>query len=189
MKKNIKTYLLGLLYFTVIAGCTSDFEEINENTDLPSQTPPSAILKSVIFDPINPSINMQIKFIGQVMQYLVFTNESAYDRYQFSSDTGVTDAYWTATYKALRDAKTLESIADGDKGYLAAVKILTAYNYAVLSDMWINVPATQAGNPSEFGNPVYDNQQDILVLVLNNLKEANEILADSGVSIVSSPPD
>lgn len=177
MKKN-KTYVLYLLLIIGLIGCTSDFEEINTDTDSPSETPPSAILKSVIFEPINPSINMQFKLAGQVMQYLVYTNESSFDRYQFSSGSGVTDAYWDATYKSIRDARTLEAIADGDNGYLAAVKILTAYNYAMLTDLWIDVPATEAGFPSEYANPKYDNQLDIYTLILNNLKEANTLLTN-----------
>ena len=179
MKKNIKKQVLGFLLLIGLIGCTKDFEEINQSTDLPAETPPSALLKSVIFDPINPSLNLQLKFTGQVMQYLVFSNASSFDRYQFSSDTGVTDAYWAAAYKAIRDARTLESIADGDSGYLAAVKILTAYNYAMLSDLWIDVPAVESGYPSENTSPKYDNQQEIFTLILNNLKEANEMLANS----------
>ncbi len=182
MKNNNKIYVITLLMLLALVRCTSDFEEINKNNNLPSDTPPSAILKSVIFDPINPNINMQFKFIGQVMQYMVYTNESSFDRYQFSSDTPVMDAFWAATYKALRDARTLVEKAGNDAGYLAAAKILNAYYYATLTEIWIDVPTTEAGNAENNITPIYNAQKDIFPLILTNLEEANTLLANASTA-------
>lgn len=180
MKNYIKILFILPVFLLGAVGCTDDFAEINLNPNLPTDVGPNNLLSSIIFDPINPNINMQIKFIGQVMQYLVFTNENAFDVYNFAGDAAVTDAVWAANYSALRDSRDMVSRANGDVGYLAAANIMDAYHLAILTDMWRDVPNTNAGLGLEEINPSYDSQDAVFADILNRLAEADGLLAGSG---------
>lgn len=179
--KYIKNLFLAFIILG-FASCTDDFAEINENPNLPTDVGPSNLLSSIIFDPINPNLWMQIKFSSQVMQYFVWTNENAFDVYNFSGDAAVMDAVWSANYAALRNSIDMVSRADGDNGYLAAAKILDAYHLAVLTDIWRNVPNAQGGLGLTNVQPSYDSQDEIFADILSKLEEANTMLAQGGTA-------
>ena len=82
--KNIRIYTFFML-MVLTFGCTNEFEQINKNTNLPTDTNVGSLLPSVIFEPINPHMLLQTWLTDQVMQYVVRRNDNQLDAYDFAT--------------------------------------------------------------------------------------------------------
>ncbi len=177
--KQINKYIL-LLIVLFMGACTEDFEEINIDPNAPTEANSGSLLPSAIFGPADPHLNVQMYLTNQVMQYKVYRNENELDAYDFTSGGGTFSAFWTAAYKAMLDNN--ESIAyaqaNGLNAYEGASKILNAFYMAALTEMWIDVPFTDAAKGLGNVQPSYDSQSSIYQEVLSLLEEANTLLAN-----------
>lgn len=162
-----------------MSACTDDFEQININPNSPSEATSGNLLPSIIFGPANPHLNVQLYLTNQIMQYKVYRNQNKLDAYDFAAGSGDFSAFWSATYKAINDNNLSIAYAEanGLDAYIGAGKILNAFYYASLTEMWIDIPFSQAGRGLENVQPSYDKQADIYPQVLKLLEEANQTLA------------
>lgn len=174
---NIKLILLSLI---VLTACTENFEEINVDENSPTEADSGTLLPSSIFEPLNPHLNVQLKLTDQIMQYTVYRNQNELDAYDFASGSEIFSSFWNAAYKGIRDSN--ESIAYGEANgldaYVGAGKILNAFYLASLTELFIDVPYSEAANGLNNIQPAYDQQQTIYPEVLNLLEEANTVLAN-----------
>ncbi len=88
---------------------------------------------------------------------------------------------WDGIYSRLSYNKSLLDMIDYFKQpeYLPFARILRAFNFSYASDLYGDIPYSQAlgaksGNNSK---PAYDRQQDIYVDLVKELREANDQLA------------
>lgn len=175
--KKLNLYITLLIVF-IIGSCTSDFEEINIDPNAPTEANSGNLLPSAIFGPTNPHLNVQLFLTNQIMQYKVYRNENELDAYDFANGANTFSDFWSAAYKAIRDNNESIAYAQANdlKAYEGAAKILTAFYMATLTEMWINVPFTQAGMGLDNVQPTYDSQATIYPEVLALLNEANDLL-------------
>lgn len=178
--KYFKIYIALIAVF-VISSCTTGFEEINTNTNAPTDNNPATLLPSVIFEPISPHMTLQTWLSDQIMHYYVRRNDNQIDAYDFATGQGLYDNYWRTTYAAIWNINDMVSAAEteGLDAYVAAGKIFKAFYTATLTELWIDVPASKAGLGTGNTTPTYDKQQAIYTEVLADLKEANTLLAGS----------
>ena len=176
--KNFKLYITFVVVL-LMGACTDDFEEINIDPNSPSEATSGNLLPSVIFGPANPHLNVQLYLTNQIMQYKVYRNENKLDAYDFTAGSSDFSAFWTATYKAMNDNNLSIAYAEanGLDAYIGAGKILNAFYLASLTEMWIDVPFSQAARGLENVQPAYDKQADLYPQVLKLLEEANQTLA------------
>lgn len=170
--KNIYIYIfLGLL----LGACTKGFEEANIDPNSPTEANSGTLLPSSIFGVANPNLDIQLYLTNQILQYKVYRNENELDAYDFVSGSGSFSSFWSASYKAIRDNN--ESIAyaeaNGLNAYVGAGKVLNAFYLASLTELWIDVPFSEASKGLDNVQPAYDRQQDLYPQVLTLLKEAN----------------
>ena len=172
---------LMMVVFLFLASCTKDFEKINTNTNSPTSNNPATLLPSVIFEPLNDHITLQTWLTDQIMQYYIRRNDNQLDAYDFASGGAFFDAVWRKNYSAISNANDMIAGAKerGLPAYEAAGRTLRAYLLAMNTELWIDVPASEAGMGLANTNPKYDKQKDIYMFVLNELKEANTIFAAS----------
>lgn len=176
MKKiNIIIASLALLIATA---CTNDFEEINTNNNVPTENNPATLLPSIIFEPINPHMTLQTWFSDQIMHYYVRRNDNQIDGYDFVTGKDFYEDVWRTNYAAIWNANDMISAAEeeGLNAYVAAGKIMKAYYLAINTELWIDVPASQAGLGGDQISPAYDSQESIYTFVLSELEEANRLL-------------
>lgn len=94
---------------------------------------------------------------------------------------------WNTLYSNVKNAKIVIAkcskggIEEGNDITLAVAKILLAYNMAVLTDLFGDVPYVQAGeinsnNTPKYLQPKIDTQKDIYTAVMNHLDEAIVLL-------------
>ena len=176
--KTVKI-LIPLLILVLLAGCTEDFEMINNNENAPTENNPATLLPSAIFEPINSHMTLQTWLTDQIMHYYVRRNDNQIDAYDFATGQGLFDGLWRQNYSAIWNINDMISAAEaqGLDAYAAAGKILKAYYLATNSELWIDVPASQAGLGLENSTPSYDAQQAVYTTVLQLLEDANTELS------------
>ena len=178
MKNTYKIKLIILSSF-LFGSCTESFEEINIDKNSPTEANSGTLLPSAIFGPLNPHLDVQMDLTNQIMQYKVYRNNNNLDAYDFATGERLFGKFWAAAYKAMKDSN--ESIAYGQanglNAYVGAGKTLNAFYLASLTELWIDVPYSQASIGLGNVQPAYDKQQDIYKQVLNLLEEANTAFA------------
>ncbi len=188
MKKLTFKYLIPGLILLFVGSCTKDFEEYNTNPNLPglSQAPPDMLLTNAI-----ESLTDRVHeiFVGHEMgscwvQHMAKVQYTDEDRYLFRM--GVVNTTWASLYAASGyDVFTILKIAEANSmpNYKGVGLVLDAYITSLLTDLFGNVPYTQAWKGAvEDGaiiKPVYDLQEDIYLALIANLEEANTLLTDA----------
>ncbi|MEP1779794.1 SusD/RagB family nutrient-binding outer membrane lipoprotein [Reichenbachiella sp.] len=175
-----KIYMLVLICsITLCLGaCTSEFDEINTNNNVPTENNPATLLPSVIFEPINAHMTLQTWLTDQIMHYYVRRNDNQLDAYDFATGEAFFNEIWQKNYAAIWNANDMMAGADAEglSAYVAAGKIMKSYYLATNAELWINAPASAAGLGGENIAPSYDSQQVIYASVLQELEEANTLL-------------
>ena len=117
-------------------------------------------------------------FTFDIMQVsLDFPNEgNSLSRYYITENTGA--GFWNNSYKWLKQVSDMRKAAerDNDPNYLAISMVLNAWIYSNLSDVYGDVPFSQASALDEgVSQPKFDKQKDIYVKLLDDLKAANSL--------------
>ncbi|MDW7692286.1 SusD/RagB family nutrient-binding outer membrane lipoprotein [Flammeovirgaceae bacterium SG7u.111] len=181
----MKKYIVFISLFTLMLFSTScdEFKAGIDNIDPDVATAdavansPELILTGVLRDPVTEMVSSAWSEGNLMAQYgarIVFTS---FDQFEWGSQSGA----WTNLYTSIRNAKNLEAVAveSGNTSYEAVSLIMQAWMFQILTDMWGDVPMTEAikGKEKNFA-PVYDTQEVIYDDILAMLLKANDLLAD-----------
>lgn len=111
-----------------------------------------------------------------------------YSLYAYSE--GYSSAYWgiySGDRGALRDVTTVMDLWKDQEGYeidYNMARIVRVYGMHRMTDLYGDIPYSQAGRPNEYSYPVYDAQKDIYMDMLKELDEAQANLKAGGVAKV-----
>jgi len=184
MKKYIEL-IASLLLILVSLGCTKDFEQINENPNSPEEIAPQFLLTNVITVAANQHTYHQGFRLGNYLaQFSASVEFERIDRYEMGSNSD----YWNTLYSLQTDIKSMKEVAGSNEAYRAVGDIMSSYLYSQLTDLWGDIPYTQAILARE-GNftPSYDSQEDVYLHpetgILAVLQNAAETLAETNTSI------
>lgn len=180
--KNKITYILAvLLSFSVLTSC-ENYLDINEDPNNPlvvpvSQLLPAAQLSMTRGVDMNTGLSLFASlYTHQVVQRGIAANDYAFDGQSF----GVASP-WTNIYvNALTNIRDMIRFAeeDGNTRYAGVAKLMKAYTFAVLVDIYGDVPYFEANQGSLQTNPVYDDDAAIYDDVLLLIDEAIADLSD-----------
>lgn len=179
MKKNIlsiiKISIIASLTFGMVA-CTDGFGSMNTDPNYPTNVTPELLL--------NPLLRTLIR--GQfdygdgpgLAHHIARTNYNEVEQYYFSSKSGD----WSGYYTQLNNIEEMARISDLKSlpSSKAIAYILKAFVAAQLTDMWRDVPYTEATKGAENTTPKYDSQETIYTGeggIIDLLKQADEILS------------
>jgi hypothetical protein len=136
----------------------------------------------VIRETVNQTMSENWSIGNIVVQHtakIQFVND---DRYGW----GVRDGIWNTFYSSLRDVNNILIISreNNQKNYEAIGLILKSWMFAMLTDLYGNVPYSEALLAKE-GNyfPVYDSQEDIYNGILADLETAAEIIGTTNETV------
>lgn len=109
----------------------------------------------------------------------------------YNYSTADNNGLWSSTYSNLNSYQTIINKSDGTgpyKNYFAIAKIMKAFSYLRLIDVYNDVPYTDALKGVENLAPKYDKAQDIYVALFGELNEAIAALAlpNSATSTIST---
>lgn len=188
----MKRFKITLFFFAtllLIVGCDKDFEEINQDPNNPTAVPAHLLLINPIFRAQN---QLYSTFVGadmgscwsQQMAKVQYNDEA---RYQ--PRPGVIDGIWTTFYATvISDAKAMYDLAEaeGNNNLMAVALTLQAYGYHVLTDMYGNIPFSEALKTDEgILLPKYDSQADVYTGILAMLTTANGLYGDGEIDATS----
>ncbi|HEX7494786.1 MAG TPA: SusD/RagB family nutrient-binding outer membrane lipoprotein [Bacteroidales bacterium] len=197
--EKYKKLLLALVI--LLAGCTKNFLDINTDPNNPSKATLGLLLTHVeksIADGLN--VNFGLSNITSVYMMQTTTRENP-DQYGITGGSAYTSAPWNFFYTGpLQDLELMisQASADGNVTYSGIAKILKAYTFSQMVDIWGDIPFSEANKLSSTANnayPKWDKSSDIYTQIfallddgladLTNTTAANKV-TPSGEDIIYS---
>jgi len=174
MKKNIlqiKFIIIGVLLLG-FASC-EEFLNVNDNPNEATKPSTSGLLANAIYQTFD--INTTVADITSLyVQHLAGPSPSNTDK-QFAV---YLDATWFSVYKLLADLQVLEELAQEQEEpfYEGVAKILTAANLGLATDLWGDIPYSEALQGALNTQPKFDTQQQLYGSIQTLLNEAITVL-------------
>jgi hypothetical protein len=181
---KIKIYLKILMltvFMTVAAGCEKHFLDINIDPNNPSKVPlrqlltQSQITVANSFGIGNPGLSTPASIlVHQTVQ------RGSVDAYFVSGDDFQIQTAWQNLYSAaLEDLRGIidQGTNDNQLHYVGIAKILTAYTYSIMVDLWGDIPFSEALQGDKFLNPKYDDDASIYPALIAMLDDGMANLA------------
>lgn len=192
MKYLIKAQklILGLfLAVGLLSSCTKDFEEMNKNPNSPVDVPAINVFTNATFTAVDRQFGgwIQHTYLGPWSQQWTKVQYIDEDKYLPRDMSGDFNGPYTAELKNLTIVIT-KATATGDNRLLAAAKIMRAWIFMHLTDMFGDIPyseALQGFSADGISKPVYDSQASIYAALLVELEEANVLLTGTTLNFGS----
>jgi len=184
MKKiSKKIYVLFLVI--IFAGCTDEFEEINTNPNAPESVDAQFLLTNVLtVSSADNTFQQGFRLANYLTQFAASVEFERIDRYEMGSNS----TYWNTIFRLLSDIRSMQELESTNEAYFAVGEIMRSYLFSQLTDMWGDVPYTEAVGALD-GNfsPAYDPQEfiytDPQTGIIATLERAAEILSTTNSSI------
>jgi hypothetical protein len=190
MKSIIYKSFVLLLLIGAISAC-DDFGDMNIDPNEPSDVPAEGLVTNAMFGSAYVYWNRTANFEMGMLFVQHFAQAEYTEEQRFDFDASDFDALWGIMYAGgyagnsigqgvladLRDAKRL---IEADESLSAAVKankvavldIMEAFQFQVATDIWGDIPYSQALNPDEFIQPEYDAQSSIYEGLISKVSAA-----------------
>lgn len=169
-----------VLAFTSLLSCKKNLDinrDPNNFTDVPAkQILPSAQVQFAYT--LGGDIS---RITGAFVQHYAGHRGQPLEYNQFDVTPASSDGLWSSLYSVvLRDLKAVidKSEAEGDNMYMGVSQILTAHAFSVLTDLYGDIPFTQALQDERNITPGYDRQETIYPALIS--------LIETGIANVKS---
>ncbi|WP_224997621.1 SusD/RagB family nutrient-binding outer membrane lipoprotein [Cesiribacter sp. SM1] len=163
--------------FLLLALATSscdDFFDVNESPNSLTEVPPATLLPPIISTLGYYAYGNFSLYTGSIMQYYAGHRGQPLQYAQLDFRASDTDNSWSAIYSGvLEDAAALQQQATVTEqpAYVGIAQILKANSYLLLTDIYGDIPFSQANNIDEFITTEYDAQEAVyngIIEMLNN---------------------
>ncbi len=176
--------------------CSEDFFDINEDPNNPTTAALSQLLTNsqvAIAGATGLSTTGLSSHLSVFMHQTVRRGDP--DRYGTLGNSFMINAAWQQFYDiALQDLNVLiESAVNVEEGmlpnleYAGIAKLLKAYAYSVMVDVWGDIPFSQAHNLAEFQAPAFDDDAEIYPQLLTMIDEGLSDIANSSPNEALKP--
>src|SRR5688500_3008416 len=147
MMKHTKLFAAcALVLCSVAISCTKDFKEINTDPNRIDQISPGTLLNPLIYDVATFNMDRADVVTFELMQVkITFPDPSGgVHRYEITEGTG--SSTWSNYYRAAKNVKEMyeASVKAQDPNYQAIALTLNAWIYSNLTDVFGDVPFTEA---------------------------------------------
>ncbi|TKG96394.1 RagB/SusD family nutrient uptake outer membrane protein [Puteibacter caeruleilacunae] len=182
MKRNILN--IGIAFLVLfVSSCSEDLmDDINQNKNNPTNVASSLIITDVMTGTAFSVVGTDLAFYSSCyIEHNVGIYNQMYNAEIRTSGPTSSTTYnnsWNAIYSNLLNLKTIiEKCSEGgsEEGNvhtLGIAQILTAYNLAVLTDIFGDVPWTEALQPGVIFTPKLDSQESIYQEIFKYLDDA-----------------
>jgi len=180
----MKAVLLILGFFSIFS--CSNFEEINTDPARASETLPEYLLSNAQKSAADGIYHRyyNARQTMQLAQYWTGTDKTAESRYLFNDD-----GLWSNLYSGpLADLQEIllyyqNNPESKNESMIAVVEILKSWIFHNLTDIYIDIPYSQALKGNEFVQPIFDPAPEIYKNLLTNLATQISVLEQSTKSI------
>ncbi|MDN5201084.1 SusD/RagB family nutrient-binding outer membrane lipoprotein [Fulvivirgaceae bacterium BMA10] len=176
MKNNKLIYSLLLSFGLIVAtSCDETFEEINTSKNSPTAVSSDVLLTAALNDQFNNFGGFGTGYIGVFTQHFAGNHAFGVDMDQYNLDNGSWNGQWTGYYRGpMRDLIEIMNVGaeNEDWHYVGVAKIMMAFALGTLTDMYGDIPWSQAFNIDEYLTQTYDSQESIYNEIQRLLTEA-----------------
>lgn len=187
MKRFFKLNIFLFSLLTIVS--CENWLDVNENLSVTSKGRVDLLLPSAQMHMFTYSTGFQNASLGAVVGTVMHQVVSTGDSYNVTpTDFGVNES-WDAIYGGLQDLEEVIRIAgeNGDNQYVGIAKLMKAYSFSLLVDVWGDVPYTEANKMPLIQYPKFDKSADIYSSLFLLIDEAIEFLnKDEQGSVVST---
>lgn len=187
MNKNIIVKGIAIASLSVLlAGCKSELEEINENPNEAINAQPEYLLANSIKSNADVILgsDASMETTTLFVQHWAKIQYTDVDKYTVSISN--IQNVWTNLYsQGLTDFSTIIKIGEetGNVNYQAVGLILKSWSFQILTDLYGDIPYSEAVKIDQTLTPKYDAQKDVYLGLLNDLKKASEQINTAGSPI------
>ncbi|HXB95630.1 MAG TPA: SusD/RagB family nutrient-binding outer membrane lipoprotein [Puia sp.] len=162
INRNCRT-LLMLSVAAMLLGSCKKYLNVNTNPNAPTQVPPSVLLPTTEIGIAFANSNDLDRATSAIMQQIagVANQTQGYDVYNFS---GAFDNQWNGELYggSINNCVAMINLDSATSpAYSGIAKLEMAYAFSILTDIWGDVPYSQAGQGDKFTYPRFDKVQDI----------------------------
>ena len=188
IRNNISKYAV-LLALTatplVITSCRQELD-INVDPNNPSQASLSGLLSGSQVGFAFALGGEGTRMPASIVQHYAGHRAQPLDYAQYRITSSATDGTWTALYNTLMDMKELENkaAASGSQTYVGVSKLLQAHAFSVITDMFGDVPFSEALQGRTNITPAYDKQENIYPALITMIDEGLTALS-AGTETIS----
>jgi len=192
--KYIRIITAGAFALCFSACSKSTLTKINKDLNDPTSVAPANILPSAIVETSFGTTGTDLAWYSSLfIEQSTGVDEQFYDadRRSVLPAASLVDNSWNSIYDNLSVLNDIIKKASPDGAYpdpamLGIAQVLTAYNLAVTTDMWGDVPWSQALLGDKNVHPAYDKQQDVYTAIFGLLNNAISNLTGNSASAYST---
>ncbi len=173
-----------------LGSCENKFDETNANPNDPTSVPAERLLPhgiySAVSNIIGPSgtVSLGLDAGNGWAQHTARIQYTEIDQFSFTSD--LQDVPWRSLYnESLADFQKIHELgkASGNENYQAIGLIMRSYVFSVLTDVYGDIPYSEAlkGTSSGIVAPKFDAQKDVYAGLVNDLKTASDLINTKSV--------
>ena len=183
--KKIRNILMAAAAIVSMAACSEKAldkvnEDVNHSQDASAQFVFADLCLATAYTTVGGDFNT---YLGVAVEHWAGVHNQLYKAEKRDGEWISSSCFnnaWVGVYYNISNcrvviAKTEDDSSSSDAGNAAlngAAKVLYAYNAAVLTDLFGDVPYSQACNYNEYKTPAIDKQEDIYKDINKNLDEA-----------------
>lgn len=192
--KYIKIITAGV-FILCFSSCSKDkLTDINKDLNDPTDVPASTILPSAIIETAFGTTGTDLAWYSSLfIEQSAGVDEQFYDadRRNSVNTASFANNSWNSIYdnlSVLNDIieKTSAGGSDPSPALMGISQVLTAYNLAITTDMWGDVPWSDALQGDKNVHPKFDKQQDVYTAIFGLLNNAIANLTGNSASAYSS---
>lgn len=189
MKIQRHKFIYIISAIVLIAGCTDGFEELNKDPNQPLEVPTSSLITGAERELVRSVFGNHDELVGIGLPLSVFSQQISNLRGAFDDIYATVEDDFSEFYtRGLRDLEEViilnsseETMAEAAKSgpngnQVAVAMILKAWAFHNITDVWGDIPYSQALSGSEFPLPEYDTQESIYTDLLKELTEASAMI-------------
>ncbi|HMO63007.1 MAG TPA: SusD/RagB family nutrient-binding outer membrane lipoprotein [Ferruginibacter sp.] len=179
MKTTHKIFLSLAIVATLLQGCSKfrDFGDINNDPNRTEIPFTAGLLTNILAGIANRATQQNPGYYCQYFSETQYPQISLYSLPQFDFDGiyagAMFDCQNIINTNTDPDTKTIALVNGSNNNQIAIARIIKAYYFWTITDAWGDIPYTEALKGIENKFPKYDRQEDIYLLLLEELKQAN----------------
>lgn len=186
MKKNINKIVMSLFLVATIMSCTSELETFNNNPNDPIAVPAKILLAQTEVATFAVHSTGLARLTNLFTQHIAGTSEGQFGGYaNYNISESELTNEWDAIYSdVLINAELIQKNFGNENPYYNGIaKVLTAISLSYATDVWNEVPYSEALQGQE-GNlqPKYDTQEEIYTQLQIMLSDAITLLGQPASS-------
>ena len=179
--KIIQRLILATILVVGLQACDTGFEDMNRNPNEPEVVPATYIMPRAQQTTVDRLYSMSGMngYIGSIFAQgyakIQYVDEDKYDfAGRLTLFNGIWESFYTTTLEDLRKVAEIGE-EEGNPNVQAVAKILMAYNFHLMTDLWGDIPYSEAldeNNPQ----PRYDPQSEVYAGLISDLNAAIDLI-------------